>query len=76
MPSPQACKFLAWHAWRFSVSAPLSRGAGVLPLETVLFLVTGAALAGFVMGLVGFGTGLAALGFWLFVVDPVLADLG
>ena len=25
------------------------------------------------MGLVGFGTGLAALGFWLFVVDPTLA---
>lgn len=45
----------------------------MLPLETVAFLVAGAALAGFVMGLVGFGTGLAALGFWLFVVDPLLA---
>lgn len=45
----------------------------MLPFETVAFLVAGASLAGFVMGLVGFGTGLAALGFWLFVVDPVLA---
>lgn len=45
----------------------------MLVFETVVFLVTGAALAGLVMGLVGFGTGLAALGFWLFVVDPVLA---
>lgn len=45
----------------------------MLPIETIAFLVTGAVLAGFVMGLVGFGTGLAALGFWLFVVDPVLA---
>lgn len=45
----------------------------MLPLDTVIFLVTGALLAGFVMGLVGFGTGLAALGFWLFAVDPVLA---
>ena len=45
----------------------------MLPVETVVFLVTGAALAGLVMGLVGFGTGLAALGFWLFVVDPALA---
>lgn len=45
----------------------------MLPLETVAFLVAGAALAGFVMGLVGFGTGLAALGFWLLVVDPLLA---
>ncbi|MHA1164361.1 MAG: sulfite exporter TauE/SafE family protein [Alphaproteobacteria bacterium] len=45
----------------------------MLPIETIAFLVTGAALAGLVMGLVGFGTGLAALGFWLFVVDPALA---
>lgn len=45
----------------------------MLPLETIAFLVTGAALAGLVMGLVGFGTGLAALGFWLFVIEPALA---
>ncbi len=45
----------------------------MLPLETILFLVTGAVLAGFVMGLIGFGTGLAALGFWLFVIEPALA---
>ena len=45
----------------------------MLPVETIAFMVTGAALAGFVMGLVGFGTGLAALGFWLHVVDPKLA---
>lgn len=48
-------------------------GGAVLPLETIFFLVTGALLAGFVMGLVGFGTGLAALGFWLLAVDPILA---
>ncbi len=45
----------------------------MLPFETIAFLITGAALAGLVMGLVGFGTGLAALGFWLFVIDPALA---
>lgn len=45
----------------------------MLPVETIVFLVVGATLAGFVMGLVGFGTGLAALGFWLFVVEPALA---
>ncbi len=45
----------------------------MLPLETAAFLLAGAALGGFVMGLVGFGTGLAALGFWLLVVDPLLA---
>lgn len=45
----------------------------MLPPETLFFLVTGAALGGLVMGLVGFGTGVAALGFWLFVADPALA---
>ncbi|MDH3580150.1 MAG: sulfite exporter TauE/SafE family protein [Hyphomicrobiales bacterium] len=45
----------------------------MFPAETIFFLMTGAALAGIVMGLVGFGTGLAALGFWLFVVEPTLA---
>jgi len=45
----------------------------MLEPETVFFLMTGALLGGLVMGLVGFGTGLAALGFWLFVVDPALA---
>jgi len=45
----------------------------MLPVETITFLIAGAALAGLVMGLVGFGTGLAALGFWLFVVEPKLA---
>lgn len=45
----------------------------MLPAETIAFMVTGAALAGLVMGLVGFGTGLAALGFWLHVVEPRLA---
>ena len=45
----------------------------MLPLETVVFLVIGAVLGGFVMGLVGFGTGLVALGFWLFVTEPALA---
>lgn len=45
----------------------------MLPLETIAFLVTGAMLGGLVMGLVGFGVGLAALGFWLFVLDPAIA---
>ena len=45
----------------------------MLPLESIALLVLGAGLAGLVMGLVGFGTGLAALGFWLHVVDPQLA---
>ncbi|MEC9369088.1 MAG: sulfite exporter TauE/SafE family protein [Pseudomonadota bacterium] len=45
----------------------------MLPAETIIFLLSGAVLAGFAMGLVGFGTGLAALGFWLHVVEPKIA---
>ena len=45
----------------------------MLPAETIALLVTGAVLAGLAMGLVGFGTGIVALGFWLFVIDPQLA---
>lgn len=45
----------------------------MLPVEAVLFLVSGALAAGLVMGLVGFGTGLAALGLWLFVIEPTTA---
>jgi uncharacterized membrane protein YfcA len=39
----------------------------------VLTVAAGALTAGFVSGLAGFGTGLVALGFWLHVMDPVLA---
>ncbi|MGD9866608.1 MAG: sulfite exporter TauE/SafE family protein [Hyphomicrobiales bacterium] len=45
----------------------------MLPLETIIFLASGALLAGVAMGLVGFGTGLAALGLWLHVIEPRLA---
>ena len=40
-------------------------------LDSVIFIVTGAAFAGFVNGLAGFGTSLFALGWWLQVMDPV-----
>jgi uncharacterized membrane protein YfcA len=39
----------------------------------VLTVAAGALTAGFVSGLAGFGTGLVALGFWLHVIDPLLA---
>ena len=37
---------------------------------TVTILALGAVVAGFVTGLIGFGTALVALAFWLHVVDP------
>lgn len=42
-----------------------------MALETVLFIVIGAAFGGFVNGLAGFGTSLFALGWWLQVMEPV-----
>ena len=39
----------------------------------ILIAGAGALVAGFVSGLAGFGTGLVALGFWLHVIDPLLA---
>ncbi len=39
----------------------------------ILIVGAGALVAGFVSGLAGFGTGLVALGFWLHVIDPLLA---
>jgi uncharacterized membrane protein YfcA len=39
----------------------------------VLTVGAGALAAGYVTGLTGFGTGLIALGFWLHVIDPLLA---
>jgi len=39
----------------------------------VLTVGAGALAAGYVTGLAGFGTGLIALGFWLHVIDPVVA---
>lgn len=39
--------------------------------ETIVFL--GALAGGFVSGLAGFGTGLTALGIWLYVMTPALA---
>jgi uncharacterized membrane protein YfcA len=40
---------------------------------TIAIIVLGALCGGFVTGLAGFGTGLTALGLWLYVVDPVVA---
>src|SRR3954470_7797624 len=38
-----------------------------------LLLIIGALAGGFVSGLAGFGTGLIALGIWLYVVPPSVA---
>lgn len=38
-----------------------------------IIVAAGALAAGVVTGLVGFGTGLTALGFWLQVIEPTVA---
>lgn len=40
---------------------------------TILVVLAGAFLGGFVSGLAGFGTGLVALGIWLHVLEPAVA---
>jgi len=42
-------------------------------MDIVAVVALGALCGGFVSGLAGFGTGLVALGFWLHVVNPVVA---
>jgi uncharacterized membrane protein YfcA len=42
-------------------------------MTIIVMVVIGALCGGFVTGLAGFGTGLTALGVWLYVVDPVTA---
>jgi hypothetical protein len=42
-------------------------------MDIAAVLALGALCAGFVTGLAGFGTGLVGLGFWLHVVNPVVA---
>lgn len=42
-------------------------------METIVFLLLGAAAGGFINGLSGSGTALFALGFYLMVLDPVTA---
>ena len=39
----------------------------------IAWIVAGAATAGFVQGLTGFGFGLVAMSFWAWVLDPKLA---
>jgi len=41
--------------------------------STVLFVVIGAVVAGFIQGLSGFAFGLVAMGIWAWALDPVLA---
>lgn len=43
-------------------------------MSVAAIVLVGALLAGFVNGLTGFGTGLVALGLWLYVIDPALAS--
>ncbi|MEM8975154.1 MAG: sulfite exporter TauE/SafE family protein [Pseudomonadota bacterium] len=41
--------------------------------EYLLFVIAGALAGGFVNGLAGFGTGITALGLWLYVLSPSVA---
>ena len=52
---------------------PPRRRPSAVTFAIAITVAAGAAMAAFVAGLAGFGTGLVALGFWLHVIDPLLA---
>ena len=65
----------AVESWRACLGSPrlgLARGAALMDL-TPLYVVLGAAAAGFVQGLSGFAFGLVASAVWAWVVAPQLA---
>jgi uncharacterized membrane protein YfcA len=45
----------------------------LMPAFTATMILAGALAGGFINGLAGFGTGLMALAFWLYVINPVAA---
>lgn len=67
-----------WHlpvGFRPRVTCPPAQTPGNRgDVYSIAIIVLGALGGGFVTGLAGFGTGLTALGFWLHVVDPVVAS--
>ncbi|HET6828022.1 MAG TPA: TSUP family transporter, partial [Ramlibacter sp.] len=42
-------------------------------MELILLVIVGAALAGFIQGLTGFGFGLTAMSLWAWTLEPRLA---
>lgn len=54
------------------IAPPIGRSGCPVDLA-YLWVVAGALAAGFVTGLAGFGVGLTSLGFWLHVMEPVVA---
>ncbi len=44
-------------------------------LSTILIIIIGAAVAGFIQGLSGFAFGMVSMSFWVWFLDPVLASV-
>ena len=57
---------------RRMIGATVGRRGGHVD-AAFLWVAAGALAAGFVTGLAGFGVGIVALGFWLHVMEPVVA---
>src|SRR5271154_728159 len=54
-------------------NSPVCRRFNAMEAIALSVLATGALAGGFVSGLAGFGTGLVALGIWLYVFPPSVA---
>jgi uncharacterized protein len=60
---------------RYSRLTPCCAAAGSLSISTyqVVIVLLGALAGGFVNGLTGFGTGITAMGIWLYAISPTVA---
>src|ERR1039457_3214879 len=52
---------------------PSRRGSQTIAIDQIIIILLGAVAGGFVNGLTGFGTGITAMGLWLYTISPAVA---
>ena len=52
---------------------PSRRGSQTIAIDQIIIILLGALAGGFVNGLTGFGTGITAMGLWLYTISPPVA---
>jgi hypothetical protein len=75
-PAGNRGAFLYWRRLALSSAAcSVAPPPGAVPISTyqVIIVALGALAGGFVNGLTGFGTGITAMGIWLYAISPTVA---
>src|ERR1039458_5652725 len=52
---------------------PSRRGSQTIAIDQIIIILLSALAGGFVNGLTGFGTGITAMGLWLYTISPPVA---